>query len=141
MDFFSAPREHPLFARLSLSLSILSSHSAPRIGTRGPRRDVLRAAATPGGSGSAKKIQPPICEVGGLFNCDIQFLPRDPSFFSFFFPLVCAPSAPFGTVPRLSLAVFEASRWFIRAARSLIFRDGFFSSPPSAEARRRLARE
>lgn len=57
MDFFSVPREHPL-----------SPH--PFSG-----RDVLRAAATLDGEPKVgKKIQPPICKVGGLFNCDIQFL-------------------------------------------------------------------
>lgn len=103
-------------------------------------RNVLRAATTPGGG--PKKIQPPICKVGGLFNCDIQFLlaihlfplPFSAQFFSLFLSFVLSS---------LSFAVFKASRWFIRAARSLIFRDVFFSSFffYHFEMRRRLGRE
>lgn len=63
MDFFSVPREHPLCP-------------APLA------RNVLRAAATTGSG--PKKIQLPICKVGGLFNCDIQFLLAIHLFFSSF---------------------------------------------------------
>lgn len=38
----------------------------------GSVHDVLRARVTP--DEGSKKIQPPICRVGGLFNCDIQYL-------------------------------------------------------------------
>lgn len=77
---FFPHRENTRFSRAPLSPFVPL--------TREPRRDVLRAATTPA-SGPAKKIQPPICEVGGLFNCDIQFPPRDPCFLSSLsFPLV-----------------------------------------------------
>lgn len=49
----------------------------------GSVHDVLRARATP--DEGSKKIQPPICRVGGLFNCDIQYLFAIHLFFFFFF--------------------------------------------------------
>jgi len=89
-------------------------------------RNVLRAATTPGGG--PKKIQPPICKVGGLFNCDIQFLLAIHLFpLSFSAQFLSLSLFLTSLLSSLSFAVFKASRWFIRAACSLIFRDVFSS--------------
>lgn len=117
MDFFSAPREHPLFARATLR--------------------PLAGAASRCFKGRSNNPRWRFREKNSTFNlwgwqaaCLIAIsnsLPPWSVFFSLPLRLLSLPS-PFvrSFVSRLSLAVFEASRWFIRAARSLIFRDGFF---------------
>lgn len=65
----------------------------------GSVHDVLRARVTP--DEGSKKIQPPICRVGGLFNCDIQYLfAIHLFFFSSFFPAV-SPSVGLSVVVTL----------------------------------------
>lgn len=99
----------------------------------GSVHDVLRARATP--DEGSKKIQPPICRVGGLFNCDIQYLFAIHLFFFLFFfqrfhLLLAFPSLLLRDLLFLSSLWFsKASSWLIRARCSLIFRgfSSFFS--------------
>lgn len=72
----------------------------------GSVHDVLRARATP--DEGSKKIQPPICRVGGLFNCDIQYLF---AIHLFFFPVVS---------PSVGLSVVVTS-WSFISVFSVIF--------------------
>lgn len=95
----------------------------------GSVHDVLRARVTP--DEGSKKIQPPICRVGGLFNCDIQYLFAIHLFFFFFFSSGFTFCWPFRrcyfVVFYFCLSViFEASTWLIRARCSLIFRRFLF---------------
>lgn len=94
----------------------------PRHPLSGSVHDVLRARATPG-EGPKKKIQPPICRVGGLFNCDIQYLFAIHLIFSSGF--VFRQSVPVCRIVAFHFClsvIFEASSWLIRVRRSLIFR-------------------
>lgn len=79
----------------------------PRHPLSGSVHDVLRARATPG-EGPKKKIQPSICRVGGLFNCDIQYLFAIHLIFfqRFRFPSVC-PCLSYRGFSFLSLCDFR----------------------------------